>query len=208
MTWDEILRSCRDPVVKSVRAHDFALQLLARGLRPKQVAIIAGVSQWKVNELRRGLMPDDRLARPPMSATTILRRPWLRAAASLFMVIHRRVVDSRDTADDHWTLFLRGYDVYEAIAESFRERWPALAIEDAFTIFMALESGLVASADCDHHGTHFLIVPGHDRAWGCPYCTLEAGEWSLTSHADAEICARTVQQSLDRAGAGVRDDPR
>ena len=31
MTWDEILRSCRDPAVKSVRAHDFALQLLARG---------------------------------------------------------------------------------------------------------------------------------------------------------------------------------
>ena len=82
-----------------------------------------------------------------------------------------------------------------------------LAIEDACTVLVALESGLVTPADCDRHGTRYLVVPGHDRAWGCPYCTLEAGEWSLPSGADADICARTVQQSLDRAGAGVSDDP-
>ena len=208
MTRDEVFQSCEDPLVKSVRAHGFALQLLARGLRPKQVAIIAGISQWKVNELRSGLMPDDRLARPPMSVTTILRRPWLRAAASLFVVIHQRIVDGKDTTDDHWTLFLKGYDVYESVAQSFRERWPILAIEDAFTIYRALDAALIVEDPCDHHGTHFLIVPGHDRAWGCPYCTLEAGEWSLPCDADADICARTVQQSLDRAGAGVCDDPR
>ena len=79
MTPDEILRSCRDPQIRVIKAQAFALRLLARGLRPKQVAIATGISQWKVNDLRRGLMPDDRLARPPMSVATILRRPWLRA---------------------------------------------------------------------------------------------------------------------------------
>lgn len=207
MTPDEILRSCRDPQVQVIKAQAFALRLLVRGLRPKQVAIATGISQWKVNDLRKGLMPDDRLARPPMSVATILRRPWLRAGASLFVSVHQRIADGEADVDDPWKLFLESYDIYALLAGRMQDAWPLLAIEDACTIYMALESGLVTSAACDRHGTRYLIVPGHDRAWGCPYCTLEAGEWSLPSGADADICARTVKQSLDRAGAGVSDDP-
>ncbi len=208
MTPDEILQSCRDPQIRVIKAQAFALRLLARGLRPKQVAIATGISQWKVNDLRKGLMPSDCFARPPMSVATILRRPWLRAGASLFVGVHQRIADGETDTDDPWSLFLESYDIYALLAGRFRDVWPLLAIEDACTIFLALESGLVASAACDRHGTRYLVVPGHDRAWGCPYCTLEAGEWSLPSDADAEICARTVQQSLDRAGARVCDHPR
>jgi hypothetical protein len=192
MTPDEILRSCRDPQVQVIKAQAFALRLLVRGLRPKQVAIATGISQWKVNDLRKGLMPDDRQARPPMSVATILRRPWLRAGASLFVSVHRRIVDGEADVDDSWKLFLESYDIYALLTGRFQDAWPLLAIEDACTIYMALESGLVTSAACDRHGTRYLVVPGHDHAWDCPYCTLEAGEWSLPSGADTDPCTRTV----------------
>ena len=134
MTPDEILRSCRDPQIRVIKAQAFALRLLARGLRPKKVAIATGISQWKVNDLRRGLMPDDRLARPPMSVATILRRPWLRAGASLFVGVHQRIVDGEADIDDPWSLFLESYDIYALLAGRLRDVWPLLAIEDACTI--------------------------------------------------------------------------
>lgn len=181
MTPEKLIQSCRDPLVQSIHRQGVALKLLARGLRPKQVAIAADTSQWKVNELRKGLMPKSRQAGPPMSAATILRRPWLRAGASLFVGVYQRVVDSEGIVDDPWELFLESYDIYEFLAASFRETWPVLPIDDACTIFMSFQKDLIDSAICEHHGTRYLIAPDYDRAWGCPYCSLAAGEWSFPS---------------------------
>lgn len=181
MTPEELIRSCQDPQVQSVHRQGVALKLLARGLRPKQVAIAADMSQWKVNELRRGLMPKDWQARPPMSAATILRRPWLRAGASLLVGVYQRIADSEGSVSDPWDQFLESYDIYEVLANSFREMWPILAIDDACTIFMSFQRGLIDSATCEHHETRYLIAPDYDRAWGCPYCSLATGEWSLPS---------------------------
>jgi len=179
MTPEELIRSCKDPQVQSVRRQGIALKLLARGLRPKQIAIAADMSQWKVNDLRKGLMPKDWQARPPMSAATILRRPWLRAGASLFIGVYQRLADNEGAINDPWDLFLQSYDIYEVLASGFRETWPVLLIDDACTIFTSFQKDLVDSAICEHHGTRYLIAPEHDRVWGCPYCSLAAGEWSL-----------------------------
>lgn len=184
MSEDESPTACRDPLVRLVQIQAIALDLIKRGLRPKQIACMTGLSNEKVNQLRAGLMPTaERWGRPPLSAATILRRPKLRAAASCFAGIYQRFVDEVDAAGVNWPLFLESYDIYRTVAHGQGELLPILPIEDAFTIVLTMSSGGVAWVPCDRHIASYLIIPDHDRVWGCPYCTLAKSAWSTLEEA-------------------------
>lgn len=170
------LAECHDPVVQNVRAQMFALELLERSLRPKQVAIITKLTNKKVNRLREGLLPvSDRTGRPTLSVGTILRQAELRAAASLFVEVYRRVIGDDGLSDYNWPLFLESYDIYATqkaiLANGFPEIGPILSIEDACTIVLSLHRGRLELVLCAIHGTHYLVIPNHTRGWRCPYCT-------------------------------------
>jgi hypothetical protein len=167
-----------DPLVRLVQAQATALDLIKRGLRPKQVTFMTGLSIDRVNQLRAGLMPtSERWGRPPLSAATILRRPKLRAAACYFAGIYRRFAGNGGDARSDWSLFLEIYDIYRTVVSGLDELLPTLPIDDAFTIVQAMESGGIGWAYCELHSA-YLIIPDHNRVWGCPYCTLAKGEWS------------------------------
>jgi hypothetical protein len=167
-----------DPLVRLVQAQAEALDLIKRGLRPKQITCMTGLNIDRVNQLRAGLVPtSERWGRPPSSAATILRRPKLRAAACYFAGIHRRLVGDGAAARSNWPLFLEAYDIYRTVVRGLDELLPILPIDDAFTIVQALDSGGVGWEHCDLHSA-YLIIPDHNRVWGCPYCTLAKGAWS------------------------------
>ena len=167
-----------DPLVRLVQAQAVAIDLIKRGLRPKQIACMTGLNNDRVNQLRAGLIPPEaRLAKPPLSASTILRQPKLRAAASCFAGIYRRLAGDEASNPIDWPLFLESYDIYLVFAHSQGELLPTLPIEDAFTIVQSMEAGGVAWRHCERHAA-YLIVPDHARVWGCPYCMLARTAWS------------------------------
>ncbi|MEZ5934824.1 MAG: FlhC family transcriptional regulator [Alphaproteobacteria bacterium] len=210
------LADCSDPVVQHVCAQMFALELLQRGIRPKQVAIITRLSNKRVNRLREGLLPvADRTGRPTLSTGTILRRAELRAAGSLFVEIYQRVIGN-DLSDYNWPLFLESYDVYATqsaiVANGFPEARAVLAIEDACTLVLSLHRDQLRSVRCETHGTHYLIIPNHSRGWRCPYCTCAERDHALVPQASLVDVARmepffgvhagnTDREERDRVGA-------
>lgn len=200
MNSEQQTRSSSNQIVRTIRAQAFALVLLERGLAPKQVAIATGITAWKANQLRQGLRPDDTAGRTPPSASTLLRDPDNRIAASLFVDVYSRLADHQSAQEADWNLFLSSYDIYEAIAGSIAPQ-NILSIVDACTIFIALQSGLVDSRHCTHHGSRYLVIPERHRAWGCPYCSLDAGEWRLGEPDGSAVCPRLPQQILRIAGA-------
>ncbi|MGI9502292.1 MAG: FlhC family transcriptional regulator [Geminicoccaceae bacterium] len=186
--------------VRTIRAQAFGLELLERGLAPKQVAIASGISPWKANQLRQGLRPNDTAGRTPPSASTLLREPDSRIAASLFVDVYWRLVDDRSAQEADWDLFLSSYDIYEAIAGSIAPQ-NILSIVNACTIFIAFMSGLIESRHCTQHGSRYLVIAERCRSWGCPYCTLDSGEWALDDEGDDADCPGLPQQLLRIAGA-------
>ena len=186
--------------VRTIRAQAFGLVLLERGLAPKQVAIATGISAWKANQLRQGLRPDDTAGRTPPSASTLLREPDGRIAASLFVDVYARLAGHQETQETDWNLFLSSYDIYETIAKSIAPK-NILSIVDACTIYIAFQSGLIESRHCDHHGSRYLVIPERHRPWGCPYCTLDAGEWRLGEDDGDGASPGLPQQILRIAGA-------
>ena len=184
-----------------IKAQAFALRLLVRGLRPKQVAIATGISQWKVNDLRKGLMPDDRLARPPMSVATIPPpppgcAPALRSSSAFIGASPTaiRIPTIPGSCFSRATISTRfSPAAFRTPGRYWRSRMPARSTWRS-------KAALVASAACDRHG-HALS----GRARARPRLGLSLiARWKpangrFPSDADAEICARTVQQSLDRA---------
>ena len=165
---------CDDPLVKQVMDQRYAIDLIGRGLLPKQISIITGLSGKKVNELRTGLLPvSERRGRPTRSAATLLRKATYRAAASMFISVFRGLCKADLRSGEHWPAFLKSYDIYTALTAGFREDMPAIRIDEAFTLVWSLSSGIITITDCGRHGIRFLALTNQERCWRCPYCTLE-----------------------------------
>lgn len=189
---DDLIAECDDLFIQNLQAQTFALQLLARGLASKQVANITNLSVWKVSNLRRKLMPSEMKAQLTMSLSTILRNRLLRAGASLFIAIYRRLAGPKLVADIDWHLFLESYDIYVIIARSQEAYWPILPIDAAYTVVTSLRSQYFDIKTCKRHRTHFPIIPEHDRSWGCPFCQKGNGGSASDEQVEAESCARAV----------------
>lgn len=189
---DDLIAECDDHFIQNLQAQTFALQLLARGLASKQVANITNLSVWKVSSLRRKLMPSETKAQLTMSLATILRHRQRRAGASFFVAIYRRLAGSEHDVEIDWHLFLKSYDIYVIVAKSLEDYCPILPIDAAYTVVTSLRSKYFDIETCDQHGTHFLIIPKHDRSWGCPFCQKGNGGSAADEQVEAESCAHAV----------------
>ncbi|MDH3662405.1 MAG: FlhC family transcriptional regulator [Alphaproteobacteria bacterium] len=188
---ETLLAASRDPIVRSIRTQHRAIELLALGLRPKQVAKMTGLSSRRINSFRRAFVSDqDRRARPGASPATILREPQPRAAAAMFFAVYQRIAP-QDATDEALPHLAPAYELYQRLMTGFEPVWPSLAIADAYTLLTAAQANQISLVICEHHETRFLAIPGSERKWGCPFCTLAKGEWQL------ETCAP------DRPSAGT-----
>ena len=201
MSCNEPWITTTDPFVKSILDQHRAIKLLAHGLRPKQVGMMTGLSNKRINNLRRGLFPaEDRRARPGTSPATILRYPQRRAAAAIFLAVYKRYVPE-DTVDPTQPYLLPAYRFYQDLMVRHEPYMPILAIDDAYTLLTAVQGKEIERKICDSHGTGYLIIPDFERKWGCPFCSLAAGEWSLEDKSEPDASAGTEASLGVRSGA-------
>lgn len=201
MTPVDLISASDDPIIRSVQAQAFAIKLLARGLTPKQVAIITNISLWKAVDLRRGLnLPDaGKRSTKTKALQTILRQRQLRAGASFFVGVYRRLAGQEHAGEIDWHRFLKSYDIYVCLAQGSEDTWPILPIDEAYTVVTGLWSSLSDIEKCDRHETHYLFIPDNDRSWGCPYCKREGS--SLDQALDNDGSAQLTECLLVPSGA-------
>ncbi len=167
---------CADPLVRQIMMQGYAIDLIRRGLLPKQICIITGLPGKKVKELRTGLLPvNERRGRPTKSAATMLRKAPYRVVASMFISIYRGLCGADPEDGENWPFFLKSYDIYLALTEGLSADLPTVQIEDAFTLVFSLNKGILTVKTCSHHGVRYLALTSQERGWRCPYCTLEDG---------------------------------
>lgn len=206
----QALDECQDPLVSLVLLQGKAIELMRRGLRPKQVCIMTDLPIKKVQNLYRGLLSaEQRAARAPRSASTLLRHSKTRVAASMLVAVYRRFMsESGSPESDKFERFVEVYDFYRHLAECVREVTPILSIEDAFTLIYALHSDEIVLDRCETHDISFVLVHGHQRGQGCPNCAFEAHEMTRkpstteagVNGAMPKIGCRPVQCDEETAG--------
>ena len=186
MNDQEVLAVCQDPLITLVVQQCRAIELIRRGLRPKQVAMLTDLSIKRVRLLYGGLIPaEQRAARTPRSVSTIIRQSKSRIAASILVSTYRRVAgDSQSSETDKYELFVDTYDLYIVLAESLQEIIPILSIEDAFTIIHALRCKVIKLDHCEVHDLHYVLIKDHDRGRKCPNCAFELHKLDQQASAD------------------------
>ncbi len=175
---ETFLADCQDPLIALVIKQAKAIELLHRGLRPKQVLIMTGLSIKRVRDLYGGLVPaDQRVARTPRGPSTIMRQSKPRIAASMLVAAYRRIIgDGNSLQADKYEHFVEAYDFYCLLATGVQNVIPILSIEDAFTIIHALHRHQILLAKCTTHDLDYVLIPDNDRGQSCPNCNFEIYE--------------------------------